>query len=627
MGYVFTMSETPSHHLLGETAAGWPVYLSAEGHFLPDQQQQQPADVGALGDGLYRMARLVDDATVSPLSAAPLPLALRRLALVNLKGALALAPAGGAPPEGLDQRQALQLRSSAATVLLALVADADDEEERSFQADALKIYREALEAETHPVLRDSMIFNLHSHKGALSAAGREVSDRFMRELAPLSPPYDAWFAGDSRTLDVTWTTGQGSEGFYAGTVELLRRKGFEIGDGGRRGPCVCVKSFPDREGGEVRVRVKVVENDHSIFDDMDEPGVHLVGYDGHSDIGRNIPASLRNAPDGAGAKLIFYGLCAGKDNLHRVRERYPGAQLLTTFNSSYFTVATEGGRKRMNSSENFNVLLVLLEDICQRRPWTVINRHIRDRAILYRYHHVMPGGTNYISPAHTLIRRRVLDSDHDGQADVLDRLVSFNLFAVDENTAREFAPRSPHRPWHTLDGTAVHLAAMILDTAVGYNQLTQRYKKGRLVGAGYRQAPPGDELPVVFEPALLEGEQVQLMKVSHLYAHMSVEALRAVAAYQMIQSVELRDELTVQDRRLMGLTFAAFTLVYGDASRRRVRRVWAGLLELYGLPADIPYQPIHDLLWDEHHHYSGSHAHLRRWKQQIPKASLEALRT
>ena len=44
-----------------------------------------------------------------------------------------------------------------------------------------------------------------------------------------------------------------------------------------------------------------------------------------------------------------------------LRERYPGAQLLTTFNSSYFTVATEGGRKRMNSSENFNVLLVLLE--------------------------------------------------------------------------------------------------------------------------------------------------------------------------------------------------------------------------------------------------------------------------
>ena len=49
------MSVIPStHHLLGETAARWPVYLSASGHFCVDDRQQDPADNAALGDGLYR---------------------------------------------------------------------------------------------------------------------------------------------------------------------------------------------------------------------------------------------------------------------------------------------------------------------------------------------------------------------------------------------------------------------------------------------------------------------------------------------------------------------------------------------------------------------------------------------
>ena len=617
------MSDIPStHHLLGETAARWPVYLSASGHFCVDDRQQDPADNAALGDGLYRAARLVDDAGGNPLAEAALPLSLRRKVLGNLEDALALAPAGSAPPKGLDERQALQLRSSAATVLLALMAAAG-EDEAWHQARAFQAYRLAMESETHPVLRDSMIFNLHTKKNRLFAEAREVSDRLMREVAPLSPPYDQWYAGDNRTINVYWTTGTGSEGFFAGTVKLLQDRGFELqGTPRPRGPATLVKAFPDRDGADVLVRLTARQNEHSIFDEMDDPNVHIVGYDGHSDIGRNIPKSLRGAPDSAGHKLVYYGLCAGKDNLHRVRERYPTAQLLTTFTSSYFTVERVDGRKRMNTSENFNVLLVLLEDVCQRRPWTVINRHIRDRAILYAHHHVMPGGTNYISPAHTLIRRRVLDSDHDGQADVLDKLVSFNLFAVEANTAREFSPRPPQRPAFTLDGTAVHLAAMSLDTAVGYNQITQRYKRGLLVGAGYHE---GDEAPVVFEAGRLGEEEVQLMKVNHLFAHMSVEALRAVANYQFIMTARLRDEPTLQDRRLMGLALAAFSLVYGDTSRRRTQKIWEGLLGLMGLPTDIPYEPIRKLLWDEHHHYSGSHVHLRQWKKEIPQESLAAL--
>ena len=624
------MCDTKSRNLyLGQTAARWPVYLSDEGHFCGDQQGGAPADYGALGDALFRAAQLVDDGA-NPFSEHQLTQTQRRQIHDKLSAALELARAGEELPEGLDQRQALQLRSSAATVLLALLAaSSTTEHDAQLAAEMLETYQTALEQETHPVLRDSMIFNLHGEKNQLSEAARALANHYMRELAPLSPPYDVWFADGNRTIKISWTAGLGSEGFYAGTVHLLKQEGFEARGRERRlGPATYERTYEDRDGQPVVVSITVKRNDDSIFDEMDQQDVQIVGYDGHSNIGRNIPASLRRAPDSANPKLVFYGLCAGKDNLSRVRERYPKAQLLTTFGSSYFTVEMVDGRKRMATSENFNVLKVLMADICQRRPWTVINRHIRDDAILYRYHHVMPGGTNYISPVHTLIRRRVLDTDHDGQADLLDRLATFNLFAVADNTDREFQALAPSRPATALDGTAVHLAAMAMDTALNYNQITQRYRKGRLIGAGYWEPPAGESAAVSFEESHQGTKDVLLMKVNHNYAHMGVDALRAVANYLLIIEIgRQRDELNLQDRRLMALAFAAFPLVYSDAPDRRVERIWSGLLGLMGLPAEIPYDPIHDLLYNERHFYSGSSTHVRQWKEHLSVETLAALET
>lgn len=83
-------------------------------------------------------------------------------------------------------------------------------------------------------------------------------------------------------------------------------------------------------------------------------------------------------------------------------------------------------------------------------------------------------------------------------------------------------------------------------------------------------------------------------------------------------------EQTLQDRRLMGLTSAAFSLVHGSAPRRRTAQICSGLLGLMALPADIPSQPIHQILWDEHHFYSGCRAHIRKWKKELSAESLAA---
>ena len=606
---------------IGETMVG-EVLLTPSGDMV-----SRGDDLTAAAAALHNAARLVDDAADNPLSADTVTPDMRRGLLARLMEALALSAVNADPPEGFTELQVLQLRSTAVTLLAAVIDAAPDDEADLLKA-SFELYCAVLEAETHPVLSDSMVFALYRLKNDLPDAMRKQAEQYMNRLAPLSPPCDAWFADGNRTIKAAWACGQGSEGFYRGTVAMLKDKGFEPQNDERNGgPCTYTKAYTDRKGEQYTLAVRCTTNHNSIFAEMDREDIHLVGYDGHSDLGRNTPRSLARGKVQKGEKLIFLGLCAGKDSLNRVREKYPKAQVITTFTSSYFRTKEVDGRKQMSMSENFNVLMVLLEDICERRPWTVINRNIRDDAVLFSYHHVMPGGTNYISPVHTLIRRRVLDTDHDGQSDLLDRLVDFNLFSVDEDTAREFEPRDPGVPAAKLDGTRAMMAAMALDTGTGYNQVTQVYRRGNLHCAGYFDPQDGDVTPVTFTRVRGDdGDRHWEMRVNAHYAHMTVEALRAVANYQFIAAITPWDmRLEGADAKLMGLVYAAFSLLYDEGIYSRDDQIWEGLLKMMHLPASIPYRPIKTLLWDEHHYYSGSLSHVRTWKEEISDEALAEL--
>jgi hypothetical protein len=266
----------------------------------------------------------------------------------------------------------------------------------------------------------------------------------------------------------------------------------------------------------------------------------------------------------------------------------------------------------------------LAEGAAHRRGWDDINDNIRDRAVFYSWYHPMPGGTNYISPVHTKTRRKVLDSDHDGQADYLDKLVNFDTYKVATDTAREFSPIAPSHPVESLDGTVTHLAAMALNTATGYNTETKPYKKQNIIGGGYFEPGPDDKEIVRFEKDTApDGAEFYRMTVNANYAHMSVEALRAVAHYRFV--MEMDSSLGDVDRKLMGLVFAAFSINYDEAYYSRDPKIWEGLLQQMNLPADIPMRPILSLLDDEHHDYSGNRTHIREWKEDIPADALAAL--
>lgn len=616
-----TQPSTPAFEL-GKTASLEPVFVSTSGHFVLDAANDKPADNASLGSAMFRAARLVDDAKTNPFTGDAVDLATKTKMFANIQESLAMVAVDAPRPADMTEIQALQLRSSNVTVLRELMASlGSNRDDLALKLRAFDSYKQVLTQETNPALRDSMIFNLHAIKDKLTPAMKQVSDSFVNEMAPTHPPYEEWFKDGNRTLNVSWTSGQGEE-FISGTRALLEKQGFV-----REG--VNSKFFSKKmtgsDGEEYTIRIKTKVNHNSIFDDMGDENMHILGYDGHSDFGRAVPDSLRGAPEEAGKKLVFTGLCSGKDNINTVRDAYPDAQLLTTYTSSYFNTTKVDGKTQMSRSENFNTLMVLVKDSIKRKPWTTINKDIRDEAILFPWNHVMPGGTNYISPVHTMIRRRLLDTDHDGQADILDKLVDFDTHNVNENTYNEFVATDPGYPADKLDGSRVHIATMGLNTETGYNSETQDYKRSNIIGGGFFEPKPGDPI-LRFDKDVVDGQKVLYLRVNKNYAHMSADALRAVASYQMIQDISVDSHRKPQENKLLGLIFATASLAYDSGWSSRDQQIWSGLLGAMNLPQDIPFAPFKRLIDAEHHDYTGNMTHVRTLLKDLPASTIDALK-
>jgi hypothetical protein len=197
-----------------------PVFLNAAGVFTTAADGKTPANDVELGDALFKAGEVADNArepmlgTVSP--------ELQTKVFDQLKLALARVPSDGAPPAGLDANQALQLRGSAASVLLDLVNAAKTP---ALQTAALGTFEALVRAEKNPRLRESLIFHLSNSKAAQSGEVKKVADTLLKELAPMSPPYDKWFANGKNTVNLSWTVGQGE--FWTGFTSYLKSHGFK----------------------------------------------------------------------------------------------------------------------------------------------------------------------------------------------------------------------------------------------------------------------------------------------------------------------------------------------------------------------------------------------------------------
>jgi hypothetical protein len=316
---------------------------------------------------------------------------------------------------------------------------------------------------------------------------------------------------------------------------------------------------------EVTIEARIRVNRADMFRNFDKEDIDVHFYLGHANYGRNVPTSLTGAPTGTGeGKLFFFGCCFGKANMQHVYQRYPLAQHMATFESAY-------------AWELFSGMGALLDGIAERSPWTTISRNIGE------------GFNNFVTPADVMLRRRILDRDNDGRADVLDRLYDVNLQRVDESLREGLKPRDPGAPPHRLQALSGVIACNWINRgAGGYNEaIRARNDRARVSCAGFY---PGtaDAAPVRFETVTLpDGEPGWTMSINPYFAHMPEEVMRVVAVYEYNQHLAGADErfhfhADPLRAKLNGLMAVAFTLSHDLFDNDGT--VWRAFLDAYGFP-------------------------------------------
>ncbi len=579
---------------LGTNPAGDAVLLKG-GLFVTTADAALPSKPQEVGQSVYLAASPIAASDPRTNVFAGLGTAETAQVFEALKSALVQVPTDTAIPQGYDDAlQPLQQRSSVATTMLELMRSmrGGTAEDKLLQDSVLKAYGAMAEKEPASILRDSMVFQLHNNKDCLaSAEQREVSDRLMRSFAPTSPPYDDWFKDGNDTLRVVCHTGGE---FFQSEVDRWKGEGFKEVGSASSGQVELEKVY-ERNGVETTVRLTMARGTSGTFDRMDDPDTHIVAYSGHASWGRTVPREMRNAPEQQGAKLLLVHQCCGRGSINKFRGTYPDSQLITTCNSSY-------------EHEDFATFKKTLVGIAERRSWASISNQIRDESWQNRR-------DNYYFPNDAQLRMRALDRDHDGVQDIVDRLVSFNTFAVEQDTGAEFTAKDPGVAVDRLDGTHVHEAAQIMNTTTHFSDFMTTHGTGdSFVGKGYFKPASDDDPMVKISPVKLGAIKSYEVQVNAHFAHASEEAIKAEAFFTLAHSEPfLRSDDSKLDTCLKGLILVAHSLDVD--SGHRDGEIFKALCKRHGLP-EIDLWLVKACV-ELDHVYAGSEASIQKLSTKL----------
>ena len=581
-GQVVSLDSTPSQR---------PVYLAAVGSFTV-HADGKAGSVSEKGDALFRAGELLDNAKDNLF--AGLPKDTRQKAFAALAPTLSTTA-----PAGFDARQALQARASSGTVLLALMEGSPEPE---LAAPMLKTYENLIRAEPDQRLKENLIFHLSNSPLAKTGPAKEVAARLMDQLAPLKPPYEKWFANGNTTVKLDWQVG---DEFLAGFQGNLKSAGWKETTAGSG---VFQKAFNEPGVGETKFEIRTrLGGGSRLLEKLNDKSVNIIGYDGHSNWGRNQVSSINNAaalPDGGEGKLYFSNLCVGKSQIDAFKKKFPNMQVTTTYGSSAVDTDIDGLAKLMSKRAGWDTITPFLDR----------NDGHSDR-------------NNFLTPVSTLQREKVLDADNDGQADYLDKHFNFSTFNVPEDTRREFRPVKQDRDATTLDGTKINISAQVLNTVSEFSGILREVNEhSRVIAGGWFEPKAGEADVVKFEKVIVPGKDPEYrMTVNARYSHMSEEALRATCAYELNRWLQGSGEqkLDPVDRKLAAVISFAQSLDIDDGWRDD--EVFTNFLSRYNLPA-LSKSEIQTLLDAEHHDYAGSEEMVKSIKAKLTPAVLAELK-
>jgi hypothetical protein len=611
----FLSVAAPASDALGQLPDGTKIFLR-EGCFLPDPNAELPRTPQDYGQLLYRAAKLFAEPGLQDPVAGLDVLAKEKVLERVLVGLSQARPDAGSLAYD-HPIQAGQQRSASATVLRSIFESLDGAtgSGRLLQDRVLTTLLDMIKAETNPGLQDHMAFHLHAMKDkAATGSDRARIEEAFEAFAPTKPPYDEWFANGNRQLNVVCHTG--SE-FFKSEIELWKRDGFTVVEEGQGygAPTVLEKTMRGDDGQEMKVRLKMMSGKGGTFDDMDDSDTHIVAYSGHSSWGKNMPSELDRAPDAQGpTKVVLIHQCCGQGIINRFRDKYDEAHLVTTRYSSY-------------ESEDHMAFSKVLEGVADRSSWDSIHDSIADERWNNRRN-------NYITPADEFTRMKTLDQDHDGKADVADRLYDFDTFDVPGDTATAFTPREPSRRDQVLSGDRAHNASQIVNTTLGFSHyLDHISRENAFVGGGHFDPKPGDadrdrmirlsprdvdldDMGLDHDRANLWSADVTLydVQLNRRFAHASEEVVKAATFYEV--GMAFGDASDPAEKALQSLILVAHSLNVDDAFGRD-EEIFNNLRDMHGLPKELTFADARRYLNADSHVYAGADVGVRNWKTSL----------
>jgi hypothetical protein len=584
---------TPSQVVsLDRTPSQRPVFLAADGNFTVHSNGKASTGIEK-GEALFRAAELIDNVGTTSLFNG-MGKDIRQKTFEQLSSTLSTTA-----PAGFDARQAIQARASSGTVLLSLL---EATPEADLSSKMLTSLESMIRAEPDQRLKENLIFNLSNSPVAKSGAGKAVSDKLMGDLAPLTPPYAKWFANGNKTVKMDWQVG---DEFLKGFQNKLTNAGWKETAAGSN---VFQKTFNEPGVGETKFEIRTkLGGGGRLLEKLGDPSVNIIGYDGHSNWGKNQVSSIKNAaalPDDGDGKLYLSNLCVGKSQIDAFKEKFPKLQVTTTYGSSAVDTDIDGLAKLMSKRAGWDTITPFLDRV---------DGHY-DR-------------NNFLTPTSTLQREKVLDRDNDGQADYLDKHFNFSTFSVAEDTQREFRPVKQDRDASMLDGTKINIAAQVLNTVSEFSGILKDVNEhSRVIADGWFEPKAGEAEMVKFEKVLVPGKDPEYrMKVNARYSHMSEEAMRATCAFELNRWLQKSGEQVLDpvDRKIASVISFAQSLDIDDGFRDR--EVFTNFLSRYNLPA-ISQDDIQVLLDAEHHDYAGSQSMVNSLKAKLSPAVLAELK-
>lgn len=561
------------------------VYLQSDGSFSLGPRGTG-ADPVAGAPALYEAALLVADGKDPFAGASP---AVKARALGVLE-ASAQAGVERAVRERVPSETTMQMKSGAATGLLALAEAASTPAEANVRKAAIEAYLGAAEKEIHRGLRTSMALNLDSLKDqlGLSAAHKTRLAALVEKALPAKPPYAEWFKNGNDTLQIRHYV---HEEFFETDLRNYTARGFTRRDG-PNGSVILEKTEKDPAGRhpDVKFRVQAFKvdaygTDRQMLRDMNDPNVQIEMYTGHSNLGGNIAMALKAAPKTeVGTKLVYLGMCRGKQNIADFTNRFPNGHLITTAKP-----VTQWGTDQMLTS--------ILDAIPRRAGYDEIRRGAGS------------DGDHMVPNDRRMYDHRDLDADGrvDGFGGRPDRV--FDIYPrAPRGRAVDFAPGPSVDP-AKIDGASVNNALAFANTLLTYHvehgdgrsPITDRFTD-KMIADGFYSST-GDEFLRV-TPETRNGETHYRVAINSKYANQSEDALGVQTLYELNRSITTQSKGRLDlDDKVRGLLLSAEWLAYmvgpGDTTDSLVRN----LAQRNGWPSGVTFDLLLAAIERDSHGY------------------------